>query len=238
MAGRGFVNEVEPITNERIKVLRNGRWQNMYVPVNCDRHFSGVCLAESFADRYVKEKNVEVGLIPCADGGTSLAQWCEGGLLFDNAVYQTRLAMRTSTVAGVLWHQGEADCSEKLYPLYEKKLVAILDALQKKLDLYDVPILLGGLGDFLKYRSQAPDLKNYNHINDALKSIAQKRKMTGFVPAEGLGSNPDNLHFSAEALREFGIRYYESFDRLEDKNKIFVEKCSPDDAVRTDMELL
>ena len=49
MAGRGFKDEVEPIKNPHIKVLRNGRWQNMYVPVNPDRPFSGICLAESFA---------------------------------------------------------------------------------------------------------------------------------------------------------------------------------------------
>lgn len=238
MAGRGFVNEVEPIKNPRVKVLRNGRWQEMYVPVNCDRSFSGISLAESFADMYVKEKDVEVGLIPCADGGTSLSQWCEGGLLFDNALYQAELASRTSNIAGVLWHQGESDCAEHLYPQYEQKLIKILDALQKKLNLYDVPIILGGLGDFLKNSKWDENLKNYTYINDSLKRIAAGRKMTGFVSAEGLDANPDNLHFSAQALREFGKRYYEVFCGLEDKNKVFVDKDDQDNAIRTKMELL
>ena len=39
----------------------------MYIPVNNDRSFSGISLAESFADAYAKEKQVDVGLIPCAD---------------------------------------------------------------------------------------------------------------------------------------------------------------------------
>lgn len=238
MAGRGFVGDVEPIVNERIKVLRNGRWQKMYVPVNCDRSFSGICLAESFADIYSKEKNVDVGLIPCADGGTSLDQWREGGLLFDNTLYQAELATRTSTIAGVLWHQGEADCSEKLYPLYEEKLKKFLDALRKKLNLYDVPILLGGLGDFLKDCTLSEHLKNYTYINEILKKTAENEKMTGFVSAEGLSANPDNLHFSAKALREFGLRYYKVFLQLEDKNKIYADKPDPDNAVRTQMELL
>ena len=34
MAGRGFRDEVEPIQNKRIRVLRNGMWRDMYVPVN------------------------------------------------------------------------------------------------------------------------------------------------------------------------------------------------------------
>ena len=59
---------------------------------------------ESFALRYAQEHGVQVGLIPCADGGASLLQWREGGLLFDHALYQARLANRTSTVAGILWH--------------------------------------------------------------------------------------------------------------------------------------
>ena len=75
MAGRGYINEVEPINNPRIKVLRNGRWQDMFVPVNPDRPFSGINLAESFCDEYSKEHDTDVGIIPCADGGTALSQW-------------------------------------------------------------------------------------------------------------------------------------------------------------------
>ena len=62
--------------------------------------------------------------------------------------------------------------------------------------------------------------------------------MTGFVSAEGLGDNGDSLHFSAEALYEFGERYYDKFLTLEDKNKVFAEKTTMDYAVRTDIEHL
>ena len=91
MGGRGFPHEVESIYNERLFVLRNGRWRAMYVPVNPDRRTSGTNLAESFADLYAREHDVDVGIIPCADGGTNLDQWQVGGLLFDHACYQTRL---------------------------------------------------------------------------------------------------------------------------------------------------
>lgn len=238
MAGRGFINEVEPIVNEHIKVLRNGRWQTMYVPINCDRSFSGISLAESFAECYQKERGVDVGLIPCADGGTSLEQWRIGGLLYDNALYQTRLAERTSTLAGVLWHQGEADCSEELYPLYEEKFTAILNGLKQDLNLYDIPILIGGLGDFLKKCELDNALKNYIYVNSALEKIAQNNGMTGFVTASGLTANPDNLHFNAKSLREFGVRYYEEFKKLENKEKVFNEKPCEDDALRSEMEML
>ena len=115
MAGRGDIGDVEPIANPALRVLRNGRWQRLFVPVNPDRPFSGINLAESFADAYQREHGVEVGLIPCADGGARIVQWREGGLLFDHAEMQARLAERTSTIAGVLWHQGESECRDMDY---------------------------------------------------------------------------------------------------------------------------
>lgn len=235
MAGRGFAEEVEPIENERLYVLRNGRWRGMYVPVNGDRVTSGINLVESFADLYAKEHNVDVGIISCADGGTNIDQWQVGGLLFDHACYQAELASRTSTIAAVLWHQGESDCSDERYPVYKEKLTVIMDAFRKKLNLNDVPFLVGGLGDFIgNYYGN----NNYLHINNALKQFAEENPTTGFVSAEGLGANPDNLHFSAKALREFGVRYYDEFKKLEDKNKVFAEKVSADAAIRTEIENL
>lgn len=238
MAGRGYKTDVAPIENPKLKVLRNGRWSGLVVPVNPDRSTAGINLAESFADLYQKGHDCEVGLIPCADGGTSLELWAEGGLLFDHACYMAELASRTSTIAGVLWHQGEADCSINRYPFYKENLLKILDAFRKKLDLYDVPFLVGGLGDFLGDCVLDQALKNYVHINKALKEVVESREMTGFVSATGLKANPDNLHFSAESLREFGVRYYEEFKKLERKDKVFIEKNTPDMTLRTKMELL
>ncbi len=242
MAGRGFANEVEPINNEKIKVMRNGRWWDMYTPVNPDRVTAGVSLAESFADLYAKEHDADVGLIPCADGGTCLDQWQVGGLLFDHACYMAELAMRTSTIAAVLWHQGESDCGDSAYPMYEKKLSVIMEAFRERLGLNDVPFILGGLGDFIEnFRGKDGDeyhFANSPRINAALKSYADKTDMTGFVSAEGLTPNPDGLHFNAKSLREFGIRYYNEFKKLEDKNKIFSPKPDWNEAVRSELESL
>ena len=69
MAGRGYKTDVAPIENPKLKVLRNGRWSGLVVPVNPDRSTAGINLAESFADLYQKDHGCEVGLIPCADGG-------------------------------------------------------------------------------------------------------------------------------------------------------------------------
>lgn len=239
MAGRGYLKDAAPIDNSHILVMRNGRWENMYRPVNNDRAFSGVCLAESFAEKYAQKYGVDVGLIPCADGGTALHQWKEGSLLFDHAVYQGRLASRTSTIAGVLWHQGESDCAIPLAETYAERFKVFMEALRRELDLYDVPFILGGLGDFLyDCPHGGGELKNYPMVNTQLQRIAAENSLTGFVSAEGLGANPDNLHFNAAALYEFGLRYFEEFEKVRDPKKVFAEKPGVNEAFRTGMELL
>ena len=234
MAGRGYLNEAHEIDTKRIYTLRNGRWQRMFRPINPDRSFSGVSLAESFAEAYSKKHNVEVGLICCADGGTEIDQWMPGELLFDNAINNARLAARSSEIVGVLWHQGEGDCKDELYPVYQSKLETMIRALRKMLNLNNVPFVLGGLGDFLAFHP----LKNYIHINHALQNIAASNEMVGFVSAKGLTSNPDNLHFNAQSLYDFGLRYFEEFERLNTRKDSAENSNIKEDIFRSEMELL
>ncbi len=237
MAGRGFPEDVAPIENKNIKVMRNGLWREFYVPVNPDRKTSGISLAESFADLYQKDHGVTVGLIPCADGGTQLSQWAEGEPLFENACFMAQMALRDSEIAGILWHQGECDCRDELYLVYEEKLERMMTALRKRLGLNDVPLLLGGLGDYL-HHNDSWGRDNYKIVNNALKSYAQRTPATGFVSAEGLTSNPDLLHFDAKSLREFGVRYYEEFKKLENKNRVFEDKSQRGNKIVTRIENL
>ena len=239
MGGRGNPAEVTPIDNSRIYVLRNGRWRKMYVPVNPDRVTSGINLVESFAYQYSVDHNVDVGIIPCADGGTGLEQWMPGTLLFDHACYMAELASRTSTIAAVLWHQGESDCGRINTPLYKERLKTIIAAFREKLELNDVPFILGGLGDFLTQFPGSPVFGNYYRlINASLESIAEEDELIGFAPATGLGSNPDFMHFSATALREFGLRYYEEFRKLERADKVFEERNTFDSGIKFAIEEL
>ena len=234
MAGRGYLNEAHEIDKSRIYTLRNGRWQKMFRPINPDRSFSGVSLAESFAEAYAKEHNVDVGLICCADGGTTLDQWMPGQLLFDNAVNNAKLAARTSEIVGVLWHQGESDCSDALYPTYQARFETMMQALREELKLHDVPFIVGGLGDYLEFYP----LKDYIHVNHALQNIAASNEMVGFASAQGLTGNPDNLHFNAQSLYTFGLRYYEAFEKLNKRTDTAGKNNYKEDTLRSEMELL
>lgn len=212
MAGRGFLNEVAPIHDEGIKMLRNGRWQVMAEPINYDRPFSGVGPAASFAQAWRKANpGEEIGLIPCADGGSSLDEWSPGGGLFDHAVMQTGLAKWISRVDGILWHQGETDCPDECVPVYEEKLEKILASLRAELDLPDVPFLVGGLGDYLPSCPAHDYYGNAPRITGHLKHFADTHANCYFVTAVGLSCNPDMLHFNAKSQRIFGLRYYTAY---------------------------
>ena len=123
MAGRGLIEQAPVLKNQdKLFVARNCKWINLFRPVNPDRSFSGVCLAETFADLYAEEHDVSVGIIPCADGGTCIDQWLPGEVLFENAVNCANLCKRTSTLVAILWHQGEADSTnEQTKQVYAKK---------------------------------------------------------------------------------------------------------------------
>ncbi len=236
MAGRGFIPEAKEIDTSRIFTLRNGRWQNLFRPIQPDRSFAGVSLAESFAESYSKKYDVDVGLICCADGGTSLDQWKEGGLLYDHAVFQARLAQRTSTIVGVLWHQGEADCAPELAATYKIRFDEMMNAFRRDLGLESVPVILGELGDFLAECPLNVNLKHYRLVNDQLREIAKANPNVRCASAEGLTSNPDLLHFNSASAYEFGLRYFDEFEKIYVPTQGMEEKA--DGKSQTEMERL
>ena len=158
-------------------------------------------------------------------------------MLYDNAVYQARLASRTSTIVGVLWHQGESDCADGLRNTYGVRFEKIMHALRRDLQLHDVPFILGGLGDFLKDCTADPWVKNYQKVNEELQNVATRNERTVFVSAEGLTGKEDNLHFDAKGLYAFGLRYFDAYERIKGNGKI-QEENKERDTVLSAMEEL
>lgn len=217
MAGRGEFRDVEPIENSDCFMLRMGRWQQMYEPINPDRdifkikYHSGVSLAASFADELQKLSGDRIGLIPCADGGTSIDQWMPGEVLFDHAVMMTRLAMRSSTFSGFLWHQGEADSYEGKLEVYQEKFITMISAMRRELGAEDLPVIIGELSEDIE-RLEKP---NIIKMNENFHKIASVLPHCAVVSSKGLTLKDDRLHFNAVSLREFGKRYFHAYCEVE-----------------------
>lgn len=212
MAGRGFLNEVTPICNERIKMLRNGRWQMMAEPINYDRPVSGISLVSSFAGAWCNQNKEDmIGLIPCAEGGSTLDEWSIDGVLFNHAIAEAKFAMQSSELAGILWHQGESDSNDGRYKDYYKKLRLIIETLRNELNAPDIPLIIGGLGDFLGKEGFGKSCTEYELVNQELKQFAFEQNNCYFVTAAGLTSNPDGIHINSVSQRKFGLRYFDAY---------------------------
>lgn len=219
MAGRGDMGEVKPIRNPLCYMLRMGRWQPMCEPVNPDRGIfegrfrSGISLAASFADEYARHFQSPVGLIPCADGGTSLDEWMPGQLLYDHAVMQTKLALRTSQLKAILWHQGESDClCDETVTAYREKFLRMIAQLRKDLGAENVPVILGELPQQMGANWKTGGREQ--QMNAVLRQLAKEVPNCAIASSVGLSMKADGAHFDSPACREFGKRYFEAYQAL------------------------
>jgi len=94
---------------------------------------------------------------------------------------------------------------------YTQKFHKIISELRKELDVPTIPLIVGGLGDFLPTGTYGAYFSGYQQVNDALFAYAQQQENCYFVTAEALEANEDQIHFNATSLRKFGTRYYHAF---------------------------
>ena len=214
MAGRGYLKEVPAIYNENIEMLRNGRWQMMAEPIHFDREVAGVGPAASFAAAWSQDHPEEkLGLIPCAEGGSSIDEWAEDQLLTRHAITEAKFAMETSELIGILWHQGENDSLNGRYKEYGAKLKAVFAHFRKELGIPDLPIIVGELPDFLGKTGFGLSATEFMEINHEISKVVTEEQNCYLVSAENLTANSDGIHINAESQRQFGIRYYEAFSK-------------------------
>jgi hypothetical protein len=216
MAGRGRMTEADRRPVDRVWMLdKEDRWVPAAHPLHFDKpKIAGVGLGLPFAKRMCREDpNVQIGLIPCAFGGTPLSRWTKGGDLYENAVRRATLAIREGTLQGALWHQGESD---SLHPetanTYAVRLAKMINDLRADLESADLPFVAGRLGQFY-LQAEAKSLAGT--VDAALRDLPNQVEHTGCASAEGLDHKGDEVHFSADGLRELGKRYAEEMIRLQ-----------------------
>ena len=217
MAGRGKVTEADrkPIPN--VLMLNQ---QNQWVPAIDPMHFDkpnlvGVGLGRSFAAEVVKASpGITVGLIPCAVGGSPISSWEPGGYHkqtkthpYDDMIPRLDVALESGRLRGILWHQGEADSKPELSAVYEQKLHSLIKRLREHVGDQAMPFVVGQLGQF-EEKPWSEDRARVNAVHQSLPDIVAQ---TAFVKSDGLGHKGDQVHFHAEAYREFGRRYAEAF---------------------------
>lgn len=155
----------------------------------------GSCFAKAITDEFA---HIEVGIVSNACGGTTLDQWQKGSgtNLYEEAVRRMLEAMKTGTLKGILWHQGEGDV--QWASTYMSRLKGFVSNLRKDLGMPDVPFIAGQI---MPGKSIAFD--------NVLATIDQHISNSDWVSSEGTSSTGDGTHFDNASQKLLGLRYAE-----------------------------
>ena len=219
MAGRGKLDAEHAVSNERVlKFTKSNVWAQAEEPLHFDKPIAGACLGMSFGRAMADSagKDVTVGLIPCAVGGTPLSRWCKDGDLYKQALARAKAAMKDGTLKGILWHQGESDSgSENLAHSYRERLAKMVADLRADLGAGDVPFVAGKLGEFLRREGKGGKPALWPVVNEQIDALPRTLPRSAVADSAGLKDKGDKVHFDTPALREFGNRYAAAMKKLQ-----------------------
>ena len=136
MAGRGVYTQLscsDTVTYDNIFSLNNDSvWVRAKHPLHWDKAEAAVGMGISFAHKLdsLMGGNVSIGLVPCAAGGTGISDWLNNNCfaytgnyyLYTNLISRAKLAQKQGQIIGMIWHQGETDGTQSLYPAYRTNL--------------------------------------------------------------------------------------------------------------------
>jgi len=216
MAGRGIVDSISKVIHPKIFVLnKSGKWVPAKDPLHFDKpKVAGVGPGLNFAIKMSEnDRKAKIGLIPCAVGGSPISAWDRGAEIsgvhpYDDAVVRTKIAMKSGTLKGILWHQGEGDSSPEKSKLYLEKLKNLIERFRDDLHSPNVPFVAGELG---QYR------ENYKLINNVLKDLPSTVPNTAIAKSEGLTHKGDGTHLNTSSARELGRRFAVEMIKLQKK---------------------
>jgi hypothetical protein len=220
MAGRGDIEPQDKVSYPEVLCFnKEGKWVPAVDPLHFDKPSAGVGLGRSFALQVLKANpGRRIGLVPCAVGGSPVDSWVPGGYHeqtkthpWDEMIARCHKALKDGRLAGILWHQGEADASEKLAHAYAGKLQNLLKRLRREFQAPKVPFVLGQIGFF----ADVPATEWMHQVDAAHRALPTSTALCAYVSSEGLVHKGDKVHFDSPSLRELGRRYAAAWQQLE-----------------------
>lgn len=214
MAGRGFVEPQDTISDKRILTINAGG-QMVYAkePLHFyEPELTGLDCGLSFAKRLLKNipANITLLIIPTAVGGSSINQWLKDSThrnvkLLSNFKEKVRVAKKYGDVKAVLWHQGESDANKESILLYENRLAELFSVFRKAVQKKLLPILVGELGTY------STSKEDWNSINRIINHYSLKDRNTIVIRTDDFKDKGDHIHFDSDGQRQLGVRYAEAY---------------------------
>lgn len=159
----------------------------------------------AFAKARLADTGVPVGLIPCAHGGTSMAQWDPalkgkaGASLYGSML--RRVGVCGGRVAGVLWYQGESDANWQAVAKYSDATVRFVAAMRKDFRDPALPFLYVQIGQFFSEWQ----VTNWNSIQQQQLLLEKQIKHSAMAAAIDLQMD-DFIHVGTEGHNRLGRR--------------------------------
>jgi hypothetical protein len=210
MAGRAPFTEAESGIIDRCYLL-NGEdlWEpaknplNRYSTIRKELGMQKMNPGYTFSKMMLEnDQTISIGLVVNAKGGTKIEQWAKGSEFYKEALRRTRIAQRSGTLKGILWHQGESNPKD---PKYLAKLQTLINNLRNDLDAPDLPFVAG-------------QVNNDKVINDQIAELPKTKPFTGFTSSDGLKAM-DRWHFDTDSMKLLGKRYAKEMSRIQAAQK-------------------
>ena len=219
MVGQGNARELAPAYRRpprNVEFYYNG----YRAPLNRFKHFGPeIGFAHEISRHFPRAK---IKLIKFAVGGTSLFAWhpnwsatkarttrnASAGPLFKKLIKTAKIGFNgsKSTLAGILWMQGEADAK---YPIaarqYAGNLSHFVNALRSKLRSPNAPFIMGSINPPRNLFPATPI------VQKAQKLAARRIRNLKLIETGDLQKRNDHLHYNTNGQLELGKRFARAY---------------------------
>ncbi len=229
MSGRGLLDELTPAErapDPAIQLYGNDEKRRPALDplddaagqvdaVSSDAGIAAVGPGLVFARTTRTLRNKPILLVPCAKGGSSMAQWAPGGgrdTLYGSCVARANAV--GGKVKGILWYQGETDAGRgDSAQGWKTAFEALVTRLRADLGGKRLPIVIVQLADPPSPEVSAP--KTYPSWA-AIQAVqaGPLPACVAMVPAGGLPLKADTLHLTTASQRVLGGRLAQAMDGL------------------------
>lgn len=231
MQGCGNLVDLEPPSSQVNVFAMNDTWRNAVEPLHrldesADIIHSGVeddavrrslvsdtstwtkgsGLGLTFAKELVHKTGRPIGLVPCAHGGTTMAEWNpalrdQGGLSLYGAMYR-RFKEVGGKVRGALWYQGESDTMTlEATEAFPQNFKGFVEALRKDFGAPELPFYYVQIGRF----TNPDDPTNWNRVQEFQRLAETDIPHAAMVASIDLELD-DLIHIGTDGLKVLGRR--------------------------------
>ncbi|TKV90074.1 hypothetical protein SEVIR_9G004500v4 [Setaria viridis] len=187
------------------------RWEQAREPLHqgidaSNNHAVGVGPGMPFANALLRSGRAGapvVALVPCAVGGTRMADWARGTDLYAQMLRRARVALETGgRIGALLWYQGESDTVRwSDANEYGRRMGMFVRDIRADLGIPHLLVIQVGLASGLGHYTQL--------VREAQKGI--KLRNVRFVDAMGLPLQDGHLHLSTQAQVQLGHMLAQSY---------------------------